>query len=134
MIARERCKAPEEFPARASNVMSRFFRGEEDHIADRSDYSGAMARLNAAIDPRKLFIGFYEEMFGDSGIERICNFLGLSWHPPRVEKFVHTGIPLRMSDDHRAQAVDFLAPQYRAVTEAFGRVPERWGDYGMRVS
>lgn len=134
MIAKERCKAPDEYAARASNVMSRTFRGEEDHIMDRSDYVGALMRLKNAIDPRKLFIGFYEELFSSSGVRKVCDFLGLTYQEPQIDKRVHSGIPLQMNSEQRAQALEFLAPQYRAISEMFGRLPSGWTNHEMRVA
>ena len=126
MIARSRCKEPGEFTDRARNVFRRALEGEEDHIVVRSDYRGALARLKSAVAPSKLCVEIYENLFQGQALARICAFLGISYGQSNRDTYVNEGLPLEMTERQRVRAADFLAPQYEAVREYFGKLPAAW--------
>ncbi len=134
MIARQRCKTPEEFADRAANILSRVFRGKEGQIERRCDYAGPLARLGAAIAPEKLFIGVYEEFFSGDCLARICAFLGIAPMTPKTARIVNAGEPLELRPDQRGAAADWLSPQYQAVRNHFGSLPKAWDQNLARVS
>ena len=134
MIAKQRSKVAGDFPERASNILSRVFRGKEDQIALRSDYAGPLSRLNAAVDPKRLFIGVFEEIIHGNLVDRICDFLGISHRTPNLATVVNQGEPLAMRSDQRDAAAVWLSPQYQAVEARFGALPNAWDQRFARTS
>lgn len=126
MIARRRAATGEDITERAGRILRRVLRGEEDHIARRGDYRAVLGRLRAAVAPSRLFTAFYEELFSDQGVARLCAFLGLSPAPAPLAERVHEGVPVPMSDAQRRAAADWLRPQYDYVAASLGPVPSVW--------
>ena len=134
MIAGRRAAHPGEVAERAGNILRRVVQGKEDQIARRSDYAGALARLSAAIDPTRLLVAIYEEMFSGDALARICVFLGISPRPPELARVVHAGQPLTMSEPQRAMAAHWLVPQFDATAGYLGAMPGAWTANLTRVS
>lgn len=128
MIARRRSAAGEDIAERAGQVLERALNGDEEHIIDRGDYRAALGRMTAAIDPKKLFVAFYEELFTNATIGKLCAFLGIAERPGRYEHKVHEGAPAVIGAEQRARAAEFLHPQYDYVEAFMGRVPAAWGE------
>jgi len=112
----------------AAALLDKVVSGDDQTITARSDYATTLARIDAALDPKTLFLGFYETLFQPDTVARICAFLGLSNHPARVEARVHAGENLPMTEAQRARALAWLAPQYDAVHQRFDTLPQRWTD------
>ncbi|QUS35522.1 sulfotransferase [Falsirhodobacter algicola] len=92
----------------------------------RSDYAGALKRLDAAVDPRKLCVAFYETLMTPQGFDRITSFLGIAPHRPDFAKRVHGGVDVTLSQADRARALTALRPQYDAVARRAGELPAAW--------
>lgn len=133
MIARRRAEPGEAIGPRAGRILARVLAGEETHIAVRGDYRAALTRLWAAIDPARLFLGFYEDLFSEACIARLCGFLGIAPVPAAFDLRVHAGVPVPMRRDQRRAAADFLAPQYEFVAARLGRVPAAWQPHRVGV-
>jgi sulfotransferase family protein len=112
----------------AAALLDKVLSGQDQTISARSDYSSALARVDAALDPKSLFLGFYETLFQPESVDRICSFLGLAPHPARPEARVHVGADLQMTDTQRARALAWLTPQYDAVRQRMDTLPQRWTD------
>lgn len=110
----------------AAALLDEVVSGRDQTITARSDYAATLARVEAALDPGTVFLGFYETLFQPDTVARICAFLGLAPHPARVEARVHAGTDLHMTDGQRARALAWLAPQYDAVRQRFDTLPPRW--------
>jgi len=128
MIARRRNAdaSPQELAAAAGRILRRALRGKEDHIIARGDYAGALARLWQATEPRQRLVLFFEELFRQPTIDRLCAFLGLTAHPADFDRQVHAGVAAGLNGNLRAEATAFLTPQYDAVNTYMGRVPGAW--------
>ena len=111
---------------RTDRIFNRTLRGEESEIARRGDYRAAMEKLARAVDPARLKIAFYEELFDGSGVRALCDFLGLSWQAANTSQRVHAGQPLEILPEQRRIARHWLAPQYDYVAGTMGRLPEAW--------
>ncbi len=133
MIARRQSDAQSGLSHRAGEILRDALSGGQNQITKRGDYRTILTRLAAALDPSRLFLGFFEDMFSDSGITRICGFLGLTPRPMRMEKRVHAGVELPMTDAQRADAFQYLRPQYDFVAARMGRVPAAWDTNRVRV-
>ncbi len=134
MIAGRWAAHPGEVAERAGNILRRVVQGREDQIARRSDYARALARLSAAIDPARLLVAIYEDMFSGDGLARICVFLGIAPRPPDLARVVHGGAPLAMTERQRAMVAHWLAPQYDATAGFLGGLPGAWAANLTRVS
>ena len=133
MTAQHRCKKPQEFRDRAANVLRRVFAGDEDHIAKRSDYEGTLKKLAAAVDPSRLCVAIYEDLFAGDALQRICRFLGISFVRPDPGSVIHASRALEMDEDQRKASALWLAPQYDAVARTLGKLPEAWAGNLVRV-
>lgn len=118
----------EDMASRAATLLDKVLAGEDATITARSDYAGTLARINKALDPKRVFLSFYETLFQPDTLDRLCRFLGLSAHPARTEARVLPGETLEMTELQRTRALNWLAPQYDAVARAMGPLPTRWTD------
>lgn len=133
MMAARRGDSERADPAKAANILRRTLDGKEGQIESRSDYMGALARLNAAVDPARLLVLFYENLFGGDALARLCAFLGIAPAEPDARRRVHEGAALAMTGDQRAAARAWLAPQYDHVAQLMGRLPDAWQVNAARV-
>ncbi|RAP41498.1 hypothetical protein BYZ73_09530 [Rhodovulum viride] len=133
MIARRRAAEGEALGPSAGRILARVLKGGEDHIARRGDYRAVLGRVRAAIDPARLWLAFYEELFSDETVDRLCRFLGIAPRPAQLALRVHAGPELPMTDDQRTAAARWLAPQYDYVADRLGRVPAAWQAHRMGV-
>jgi hypothetical protein len=98
--------------------------------AARSDYSATIQNLYEVFDESEVLISFYEELFNDDQLRRICDFAGLPFRPGKYEVRVNSGekasqVPL--SDEQRREARKKLASVYDFCRDFFGdRLPARW--------
>lgn len=126
MIAGRRAAKGQELAQRAGAILERALSGGEDHILQRGDYRGALRRMTSALDPSRLFLAFYEELFTGATIARLCAFLGIAPVPADFGARAHEGVPLKMTDAQRNRAAGFLRPQYEFVEASLGRLPGAW--------
>ncbi len=110
---------------RCARILQRVISGQEDQIAQRSDYAGTLSRLALAVPGPQVLVEAFEDMVQGEGLQRLCRFLGIAPMAPDAEP-VHAGQPLDMTRDQRRAAADWLAPQYDAAEQALGRMPSGW--------
>lgn len=127
MIARRRATGEDDVPARANNILRGVIAGKEDEIAQRSDYAGALTRIQTSIGENRLYTAFYEEMFTQGELDRLCAFLGLDPHPGDFDHVVMPSPAAPLSAENRDAARDWLAPQYAFAERNFDRLPKLWG-------
>ncbi len=72
---------PHEVAYRSVHIVRRILKGKEPEVVRRSDYITPITNLLAAVDPSKLRIVFYEELFNQPIIDDLCDFLGLDREP-----------------------------------------------------
>ena len=113
-------------PDRARNILNRTLMGRETEIEVRGDYGAALARLDAAVPRSRLLLMYYEDLFGGDGMARLCDFLGIARMAGEQARRVHAGAALDMPQPLRDKAQAWLAPQYAAVAQRMGRLPEAW--------
>lgn len=110
---------------RAERLLSRAEAGQEPEMLARGDYAATLKRL-AALDPARVMVLFFEELFSQDTMDRLCAFLGVAPHPAPVAARVHVGAPLDASPDQRRRLSALVAPQYAPVRARMGRLPEAW--------
>jgi len=93
----------------------------------RADYARTMAALEAAVPAERILYAFYEELFTQDSLDRICAFLGIAPVPVESDKRVNLGRSTSLPPDIAALLEKGLAPQYAAVAARFGdAVPASW--------
>lgn len=95
-------------------------------VATRGDYAAAISRLDAAVDPRRLLVMFQEDLITAPGVARLSEFLDIGVQKAALKARVHAGIPLPLSDAQRAEAQEFLRPQYDFAAARFAELPAAW--------
>ncbi|SMX34088.1 Sulfotransferase domain protein [Actibacterium lipolyticum] len=126
MIAKRRTDAGNDIAERAREILERALGGFEVQITNRGDYRGTLERLNAAVDPSRLFLAFYEDLFSNTTIARLCAFLGIANKTADFGKRVHEGVPVELTMAQRGRAAAFLKPQYDYVEASLGQLPAAW--------
>ena len=126
MVAARSKAGQADLAAEAARVLDRVLQGEPSEIALRSDYAGALARLNAALDPARLLVMFMDHLISAPGVARLCDFLGIRQHPADTASRVHEGVRLEMTQGQAARARAWLAPQYDHVARVFPDMPDTW--------
>ncbi|WP_343116915.1 sulfotransferase family protein [Ostreiculturibacter nitratireducens] len=126
MMARRRDGEGKVARGRAARILDGVIAGRETEIAVRSDYRGALERLNAAVDPSRVLVAFYEELLTVPGIRAVCAFLGIAERPADLGRRVHEGVALAMEPAQVRAARDWLRPQYEYVERTMGRLPQSW--------
>ncbi|WP_435167382.1 sulfotransferase [Falsirhodobacter sp. 1013] len=92
----------------------------------RSDYAGALGRLDRAIGPDRLHVMFYEEMTQPQALARLAAFLGIGPLSVNAGQRVNGGVAVWLPSSMRVRAGMALRPQYEYVRQRFGRVPAAW--------
>ncbi len=111
----------------AHRIFDRVISGQDPGNFARSDYRGCLRRLAAAVPGPQVLVEFFEELFSEAAIRKICDFLGISYAQPAFAKVVHQGkTSLPLDPARRVAARAFLAPQYDYVSARMGGVPDSW--------
>lgn len=122
--------APDHFAEESSALMGRVLdgdlSGEGEGIVRRGDYAGILAKLDAALDPKRLLVMFYEELTSVPGIARLAAFLGIAPRPDRLDARVHEGRALALPVTLMDRARGVLRPQYDYVAGRFPALPAAW--------
>jgi len=126
MMAERASKSADAVPDAAFAVLERILDGETSGATERGDYIGALTRLRAAVDPRKLLVMFQEDMLSAPGLGRLSAFLGIRTGEADFGKRVHEGRALAMTDAQTRRAQVLLKPQYDFVAQQFPALPEAW--------
>ncbi len=111
-------------------LLDEFVAGGLRHVLRRTQYQRVLADLEAAVpEPRRLVL-FYEGLFEDAAMARLCRFAGIAPRPGRYDRRVHAGGAggAIRPDVEQALRRD-LAPVYRAMRQRFGTaLPGGWRD------
>lgn len=126
MIAGRRAAPGEDISDRALHILRRVFQGKEGEITLRSDYRAALGRLARAVDPRRLLVVVYEELFSAEGLGRVFAFLGIGEGSADFRRRIHASPKAALSAEGRAEARGWLADQYDFVADWLGRRPAGW--------
>jgi hypothetical protein len=100
---------------------------EKDAYVLRTNYRRVIEELGAAIDLARVHLGFFEWLFTQSEVDRLCDFLSIARIPADFQPVGRTPGGEVMSDEMRALAVRHFAPVYRFVEARFGGdIPTSW--------
>ncbi|MEI4470545.1 sulfotransferase [Frigidibacter sp. MR17.24] len=127
MQATRQQRPGEEVEVKSKRILNRVCkRGLETHIPARGDYRGTIERLQAAVPAGQLMVEFSERLLTETGLRRLCAFLGIGYRPADTGARAHEGVKVSIAPGSKRQAQDFLEPQYAYVAQNFGPLPERW--------
>jgi hypothetical protein len=102
---------------------------EPGHAAfELSSYDHTIRSLENVVSPDKIAYFFYETLFQQSEIDRLCTFLGVEHVPAAIDKKVHVGADASgsMPPDVARQAREALRPTYEFCKAKFGTLPPEW--------
>lgn len=97
-------------------------------LVARADYQGTVSALDAIFSTEDLLYLFYETLFDDGTLSRLCDHIGVPFVPgaesePRNETKVKRSLPGAVHAALHAQ----LAPQYAFCRDRFGAaIPSAW--------
>ncbi|MCP5087546.1 MAG: sulfotransferase [Rhodobacteraceae bacterium] len=99
------------------------------NFSKRGDYSRTLSNLNAVFAPEQMHFEFYDILFSEAAITRLCKFLEVDPFPADFSSQRNVSGKFPLSPSLRAEMVAKLRPQYDAVIAQFGdRVPQAWRD------
>jgi len=111
----------------AKNMFNQWTKGNAEPLAVRCDYEGMLTRLGRAVPGERVFVDFYERLFRDETIAKLCAFLGISDHKANFEHRSNVSDRIDMTDAQRDIARARLAPQYDFIDSYMGGdLPKRW--------
>lgn len=115
-----------EVEAECKRILDKALSGKLPKLLARSDYSAVLTKLKQ-LEPSRVLIAFYEDLFTNETVQRICDFLGIAMKPADFATRVNEGrAAVLMAEPDRVRAAVYLKPQYAAVQAHMGRLPESW--------
>ncbi|KPQ08119.1 MAG: Sulfotransferase domain [Rhodobacteraceae bacterium HLUCCA12] len=116
-----------QFEAACQELLDRIIDEGDGREIAKGDYAKALSRLKRAVPDERLLVLFFEDLFCQQSLDRICAFLEIAPHPMRAQEPVNAGQRARMRPDQEHALAALLRPQYDAVRAAFGStVPQAW--------
>ena len=95
----------------------------------RSNYMSTLSELAAAVPEDKFMTMFFEDMFEQASVDKVCAFIGIAPVPAQVEAVRFPGRKLAFPQDRYAGAYKCLSSQYEGAAAKFGdALPARWRD------
>ena len=96
-------------------------------MRDRTDYGRTLQVLDEVFPDGTAFVEFYEGLFTEASIRRLCDFLEIPYHPAPFDTVVNRAKERTMTREQRLRVGAMLRPVYHYCHERFGdRLPERW--------
>jgi len=127
MTAKRDTRNNNDFVELALKTTDDFLAGRCEAVRVRSDYKAAIERLTKVVPREDLLFEFYEDLFSESALLRITDFLGIAPHKGETEEVVHLGKSLKLDETRKKEMIKLLVPQYEYVSQFFdGHIPERW--------
>ena len=101
---------------------------EAPRIVARADYRGTVWDLDDTFPADDILYLFYENLFTEPALRRLCAFAGIGYQPGRPhERQNEKTLDLAAPDGAREAFLRVLAPQYAFCRERFGDlIPEAW--------
>ncbi|WP_136439576.1 sulfotransferase [Pacificoceanicola onchidii] len=104
-------------------------------LTARADYAGIVTAMDAVFAPEERLCLFYEKLFEEESLRRLCGFAGLEYaEADTATKHNETKGKAEMPEGLAAALRAQLAPQYRFCAERFGAdVPPQWARAGHGI-
>ncbi len=92
-----------------------------------ADYRSHIEALQAVFTPDELFIGFYETLFTESEIRRLCSFIGVEFKPASYNTRINTSnTEAGLTPEMVAAARQKLDATYAYCRQTFPDLPAGW--------
>lgn len=117
----------------ANRIFWRIERGKNQGILARGNYREVLENLRMAVAQKRYLVIFYEDLFTNSTVDRICAFLGIGSHRANLLQAVNPGPVLLMTEKQLNVARHWLSDQYDYVRAHFDNLPEAWQANMIRV-
>ena len=95
-------------------------------------YDRTIGAIEKAFDTGTATYAFFEQLFTEQTIRRICDELGLDYQPPSLERAINVSEKkTEISGATRAEIARFYAPVYTFAAERFGKelIARIWPNY-----
>jgi len=106
--------------------VEKYLADDQRELTMRSNYRRTLNRLQSVLPPEALHLEFYERLFSQEAIDRICGFLGIAPKPAKFDKVVHKGRNAPLDSETRALLQASLKPQYNHIEKLMGTLPSEW--------
>ncbi len=95
---------------------------------ERGRYDLTISSVLKVFDEREVFWGFYETLFTEKEVRRLCDFLGIGYAEPDFSKQFNVGAPPRpLTEQDLQMAHEAYAPVYKFCKSFFGSdIPASW--------
>ncbi|PLS22122.1 hypothetical protein C0U40_06705 [Amylibacter cionae] len=94
---------------------------------ERYDYVSAMRNLRAVFPAENLHFAFYEDLFTQDAIDRLCHFLGITPLPAEFDRSRNVSVKMPLSPELRTRIIHRLAHQYTYMRDLYaGALPDNW--------
>lgn len=103
--------------------------------ATRTRYERTIAAIDGAFAPDQVHLAFYEEFISRPGADALCDFLGISRHPPDLDHRPNASpSPAALTAGQIAQVRAFYNDTYRYCADRFGteKIRRLWRNYDTR--
>lgn len=116
--------------AQVSQALTQFANVKTSRHLSLSRYDRTIGALETAVDASKILYVFFEDLFDQTTVRRICDFLGLSFLPGAVQRQANSaGGRVEIARSDRILIAEALAPTYTYMRARYGdRLPNRWLD------
>ena len=131
MLVNLRGEAAQDFETEARKIVDQVLDGDLsprlEKVLARGDYAGTLSKLERHVPASRRMVLFFEDLFEQDTLDRICAFLGLASMPLSDTTARLEGVKATLRPDQSERLQDFLRPQYDAVCASFGdAVPLSW--------
>jgi hypothetical protein len=102
---------------------------ESAPYARRTAYHETIEALDSVFGPGEVYFGFYERLFTDAEVRRLCELAGIDFVAPGFDKRVHSSPKTAdLPEDTVRKVAEHYRAVYLAVAERFPEVslPELW--------
>ena len=101
---------------------------DDPAAVERGAYHETIRNLDQVFDSHEVYITFYEQLFQDEELRKICDFVGLPFEPGQYERRVNPGNEIeKLSPAQTAMARDRFAVVYDFCRKRFDEaLPVSW--------
>ena len=101
-----------------------------ERIIERSRYDTTLKNFLTHVPESRLFVGFFEELYCDASIQKLCAFLSLPFVPGDYGKLVNESRGQTPDRDQTLKIRARLSDTYDFFIERYGSaLPQKWKDY-----
>ncbi|GHA61235.1 hypothetical protein GCM10008927_28350 [Amylibacter ulvae] len=115
--------------AKMDNMLSRLMAGEMQYLDRRGNYAQTIDSVAQAGLTDSLKIAFYENLFEQTTMDEIHDFIGVTARNVDTQKRIFAGVDSPLPDHIRAALMERYASQYRAIADLVGALPQRWQNH-----